>query len=408
MVKLMSKDSTHKFSDPLFLQETLISWAQINTHWKNHKGIEKLQKLIRQEFEALRAEVSLVASTPKQRHQIDGSVQSIEAAPLFVAQKRTQAPYQVLLMGHLDTVFPQESPFQSCSLEETGLLRGPGVADMKGGVLVMLAALARLEELAPEALGWTVLLNSDEEIGSPCSTELLEPFVRQAQIGLLFEPSLPDGSLVAERGSSSSYLISSKGKAAHSGRAFNEGINAIIPLCELATSLHQFNELFPKANLNVAMIQGGQAPNIIADAANLIINARCQDRKTLGALETALEEKIHNTQKHYPGQLELHLLSKRPPKPLNSQTEKIQARLIECGSKLGMDLHFGNSSGVCDGNNLAALGLPNIDTLGVCGGQLHSDQEFMEISSLRERSDLCYEFLKSLINEGLPYERNTV
>jgi len=283
---------------------------------------------------------------------------------LYVRKKRPGKRH-VLLGGHFDTVYG-ERMFRV--VREGKRLYGDGVADMKGGLLVLGEALKRFEASAwAHELGWEVRLNHDEEIGSPRSrkklVEDLAPFV----CGLWFEPALPDGALVSERKGSVNLKLTVKGKKAHIGRNPEEGQNAIHQL------LHVLQAVLSIEGVHVGKIEGGEALNVIPDQATAYLNIRSSSAQT-----------IEEVLKKLPG---CEILSARPPKPLDPFTR----RLLEWTT-----LPYRPSGGVTDGNLLAAAGLPTLDTLGVVGGHLHSDEEYMELTSLEARTDLTFRLLQSL------------
>ncbi len=181
---------------------------------------------------------------------------------------RPDAPIQVVLTGHYDTVFPADSPFQTVTTRADGALNGPGLADMKGGISVLLGALDAFEAHPDkDRVGWTVLLSPDEEIGSPASAPLLAELGARGHLGLTYEPALADGTLAGARKGSGNWHLIVTGKAAHAGRAFEEGRNAVAGAAILAAALHGLNGQREGVSVNVAKISGGGALNVVADNA---------------------------------------------------------------------------------------------------------------------------------------------
>jgi glutamate carboxypeptidase len=297
---------------------------------------------------------------------------------------------QIALTGHYDTVFPASHPFQS-PWREGELLRGPGVADMKGGIAVMLAALTAFEALPGEKnVGYEVLLSPDEEIGSVGSAPLLAQLGARAQLGLTYEPALPDGAMVDARKGSANFHLAVKGRAAHVGRAFDHGRSAVLAAAEAALALNNLNDRREGVTFNIGAIDGGGAVNVVPDNAVLRFNVRVPDAE--GALWAEAEvARVARAAGERDGiATSLHGGFTRPPKPLNHQQRTMTAWTRQAGEALGLELRFQSSGGVCEGNNLAAAGCPNIDTLGPCGGGLHSDQEFAVIASFAERAKLSF------------------
>jgi glutamate carboxypeptidase len=318
----------------------------------------------------------------------DGSVRAEAHADALRITARPDAPVQVVLTGHYDTVFPAESAFQSVTTRPDGALNGPGIADMKGGVSVLIAALEAFE-LHPERerVGWTVLLSPDEEIGSPASAPLLAELGARGHLGLTYEPSLPDGTLAGARKGSGNYHLVVTGKAAHAGRAFHEGANAVAGAAILAARLHALNGVREGVTVNVAKIAGGGPLNVVADNAVVRFNVRVPDAAAADWIEDQVRALAGEPP--FPGlTLALHGGMTRPPKPMDASQTALFEAVREAGALLGQSIAWKPSGGVCEGNNLHAAGLPNIDTLGVVGGDIHSDQEFAWPASFVERAQL--------------------
>jgi len=299
-----------------------------------------------------------------------------EACDTLLLRKRPEAPFQVLLCGHLDTVYGKEDPFQNCEQIGGDRLHGPGVADMKGGLVVAMEALAAFES-SPFArnVGWTFLCTEDEEIGSPSSEPLLRSEARRADIALVYEPSLPDGSLAGERKGSANYRLTIRGRSAHVGRNPELGVNAISKMAAL------FQELEQIEGLNVGAIEGGGPLNRVPDHCSCGLNLRTMD---LDRGRAAIEEisKRHGAQ--------TELLSSRPPKPFEKATKRLFEEVRACGDLLGQEIRWRPTGGVCDGNFIADEGTPTCDTLGVRGEHIHSDQEILWIESLTQRAKLSF------------------
>ena len=361
-------------------------WANINSHTHNQAGVAILLEEMKPAFRKLKPDLMEVISC--------GSTLG-----LFL-KKRGNAPIQVYLGGHLDTVFPVHHPFQQVSWVDDNILRGPGVADMKGGLVVLLKALEQFETLpGVEDLGWEIFINSDEEMGSPQSSSFIEMCAKRCSLALLFEPTCADGALVSERKGSANYSVISRGKKAHAGRDPTAGKHAIYPLAHLVTEMETLHAPKQGTLVNVGTIKGGEAHNIIPDYAECGMNIRSDSLKGLMHAKHTLEKKAH--------QLGLELVehSFRSPKPLDPATEKLLFALKECGSQLGLNIQWRKSGGVCDGNIMAAAGIPTLDTLGVRGGNIHTENEYLELSSLTEKADLTTLFLQEIACGNVPVQR---
>jgi glutamate carboxypeptidase len=365
-----------------------IDWAGINSGSRNAAGLAVMLDRLEAEAQYLPAVVERIATGASTSVGDDGAVRTEIHADALRITARPLAPIQVVLTGHYDTVFPAESGFQTVSTRPDGALNGPGIADMKGGISVMLAALEAFETHPDrEQVGWTVLLSPDEEIGSPASAPLLAELGARGHIGMTYEPALADGTLAGARKGSGNYHLIVSGKAAHAGRAFHEGANAVAGAAILAARLHALNGQHDGVTVNVAKISGGGPLNVVADNAVVRFNVRVPDKAASDWIEAAVQDIA--SELPFPG-LVLHLLGgmTRAPKPMDASQTALFEAVRDTGALLGQTIAWKPSGGVCEGNNLHAAGLPNIDTLGVLGGDIHSDQEFAWPASFVERAQL--------------------
>lgn len=365
-----------------------VVWANINSGSNHAEGLERVLAALETEARQLDA---LVVRVPTQGSTIvadDGSVKAVAHADALTITGRPEAPIQVVMTGHYDTVFPADSGFQTVVTRADGALNGPGVADMKGGISVLLAALVAFDTHPDkDRVGYNVLLSPDEEIGSPASAPLLAELGARGHVGMTYEPGLPDGTLAGARKGSGNYHLIVRGKAAHAGRAFHEGANAIAGAAILAASLHALNGQHDGVTVNVAKISGGGALNVVADHAVVRFNVRIPDAQTSAWISDAVKT-IAATPPFDGLTLELHGGMTRPPKPMDASQTALFEAVRQTGALLGQMIAWNPSGGVCEGNNLHAAGLPNIDTLGVRGGDIHSDQEFAWPDSFVERAQL--------------------
>lgn len=364
------------------------AWSGVNSGSRNAAGLARMLELLEAEAGALPARVARLPTAGSTRVDDDGRMREEAHADALKISARPDAPVQVILTGHYDTVFPADSAFQTVTTRPDGALNGPGIADMKGGISVMLAALEAFETHPDKArVGWTVLLSPDEEIGSPASAPLLAELGARGHVGMTYEPAMPDGSLAGARKGSGNYHLIVTGKAAHAGRAFDEGANAIAGAAILAARLHALNGQREGVTVNVAKIAGGGPLNVVADKAVVRFNVRVPDRAASDWIEAAV--RTIASEPPLPGlSLDLHGGMTRPPKPMDAAQSALFEAVRETGALLGQSIAWKPSGGVCEGNNLHAAGLPNIDTLGVLGGDIHSSQEFAWPASFVERARL--------------------
>lgn len=363
-------------------------WCAVNTGTGNLTGLAQQWDLLAQAFATLPGEVRKVDPAPVSAIAADGTERETANGAHLVLSVRPDAPRRYLLTGHMDTVFAPTHPFQTLRWLDGETLNGPGVADMKGGIAVMLAALQAFEASPVAAsVGYDVLINSDEETGSLSSAPLIAELAAGKAVALTYEPSAqPDGTLAGERPGSGNYSAVIKGRSAHAGRNPQDGRNAILAAADLALRLKALEE--PGLSVNPARIDGGSANNVVPDHAVLRFNVRPRLAEQAGKFEAALREAVRVIEKLHDVAIHLHGGVSRPPKPLTPEATALFGIVRECGEALGQPIRWQASGGVCDGNNIAACRVPVVDTMGVRGGSIHSDQEFLIVPSLAERAAL--------------------
>ncbi|MEQ1820623.1 MAG: hydrolase [Terricaulis sp.] len=372
------------------------SWSTINSGSFELPGLAAMRATLLDTVTELPGTPEVVALAPSQRVRPDGEVIDVQHGASIRVRVRPEAPIQIALTGHYDTVFPSAHPFQA-PWREGEMLRGPGVADMKGGIAVMLAALKAFETLpGAKRVGYEVLLSPDEEIGSMGSAPLLAELGARAHLGMTYEPAMADGALVDQRKGSANFHLAVKGRAAHVGRAFDDGRSAVLAAAEAALALNQLNGQRDGVTFNVGAIDGGGAVNVVPERAVLRFNIRVPDAEAAVWAEAEVRRVARDVGARDGIEAHLHGGFTRPPKPLNGQQRTMVSWTHQAGVALGLDLQFRPSGGVCEGNNLAAAGCPNIDTLGPCGGGLHSDEEFAVIASFAERAKLSFLLLAGI------------
>ncbi|MEM6535315.1 MAG: hydrolase [Pseudomonadota bacterium] len=366
-----------------------LDWSAINTGSWNKDGLDALAPKLADAFSALDAEVSLEAAVPFETVSERGEVDTFETAPVLNVTARPNAPVQIIMSGHYDTVFPPET-FESITDLGEGRLNGPGLADMKGGISVMLGALQAFETgPLKDTLGYQIVLTPDEEIGNFASADALTRAAQSgAMIGMTYEPCMDSGAMSGGRKGSAVYDIVLNGRAAHAGRAKAEGASAIEAAAHLVAGLEALNGQRDGVTVNVGSIDGGAPVNIVPDVAVIRFGCRAPDAEaanwTASRVQILFEAALAR-----PGiSGHLHGGFYRPPKPRNAAQQALFSAVSETGEAMGLSLEFVDTGGVCEGNNIFAAGVPNVDTLGVLGGRIHSDEEYMIVSSLAERAKL--------------------
>ena len=368
--------------------DQVLQWSAVNSGSRNLAGIERIAAILADAFSALPGEAKLVEAAPVDAVDSAGRPVAVEHGRNLHLTVRPDAPVQLMFTGHMDTVFGETHDFQQTRWLEDGVLNGPGVADMKGGIAVMLAALKAVEasEVA-ERIGYEVIINSDEEVGSLGSAPLIAQAARGKRAALTYEPSaLPDGTLAGARPGSGNYSLVVRGRSAHAGRNPEDGRNAVLAAADLALRLEKLKR--DGLSVNPGRIDGGGPSNVVPDLAVLRVNLRPRTPEIEAEAERLIDEAVAAVAAERDIQIEVHGGFGRPPKPMTPEAERLFELVKAAGADLGQSIGWQPSGGVCDGNNIAACGVPVVDTMGVRGGKIHSMEEYLIFESLGERAAL--------------------
>ena len=365
-----------------------MAWANVNSGSANMDGLSTVAEMLATEFATLPGEVTLREPATVTAIDADGREFEKPHGRHLVCSVRPQAVRRFLLTGHMDTVFPADHPFQSLTWLDDDTLNGPGTADMKAGLAIILEALTAFEtsEVA-SSVGYDVMINSDEETGSLSSAALIDELARGKRAALTYEPSaLPDGTLAHARGGSGNYSLTFTGQSAHAGRNPEDGRNAVVAAADCAVRLKAMQHA--DLPINPAKIEGGAANNVVPDHAVLHFNIRPKTIPAGEAFASDLDALLADLEASHEVSIHRHGGITRPPKPVDEKAQKLFDLVKRSGADLGQDIGWKSTGGVCDGNNIAANHVPIVDTMGVRGGSIHSPQEFMIVSSLTERAQL--------------------
>jgi glutamate carboxypeptidase len=368
--------------------DQVLGWSAINSGSRNLGGLERMADVLVDAFAALPGLLRM--ENPARVEAVDGAGRTlnIEHGRHLHLSVRPTAPVQLLFTGHMDTVFAPDHPFQETRWLEEGVLNGPGVADMKGGLAVMLAALKAVETSpGADRIGYEVVINSDEEVGSLASAALLAQAARSKRAALTYEPAaLPDGTLAGARPGSGNFAMVVRGRSAHAGRNPEDGRNALLAAADLALRLDALKR--DGLTVNPSRIDGGSPTNVVPDLAILRVNLRPRTPEIEAEAKRAIDDAVSTISAERHVQIELNGGFARPPKPLTPQAEALFSLVKQAGADLGQPIAWQPSGGVCDGNNIAACGVPVVDTMGVRGGKIHSSEEYLIVESLAERAAL--------------------
>ena len=382
-----AREAVERIDANLMLSQ-ILDWAAINSGSRNLAGLGHMASNLADVFSALPGELGYEEPSPVDNVDTGGRSTSIQHGQHLHLTVRPDAPIQLLLTGHMDTVFGVDHGFQETRWLEDGILNGPGVADMKGGIAVMLAALKAVEHSPiADRFGYEVVINSDEEVGSLSSADLLARSARGKRAALTYEPSaLPDGTLAGARPGSGNFSFVVRGRSAHAGRNPEDGRNALLAASELA--LHLASSRYPGLNVNPSRIDGGSPSNVVPDLAILRVNLRPRTPEDEDRARELIQTAVDAIAAERDVRIEVHGGFGRPPKPLTPEAEALFNLVKQAGADLGQTIGWQPSGGVCDGNNIAACGVPVVDTMGVRGGKIHSMEEFLIVESLHERAAL--------------------
>ena len=363
-------------------------WSTINSGTGNLPGLRAVAGLLADAFAGVPGVVRLVAPAPATAIAADGTQLAVERGHHLHVCVRPEAARRVLLTGHMDTVFPADHAFQTLQETSPGIVNGPGVADMKGGIAVMLAALLAFETSPVAAsLGYDVMINSDEETGSASSAPLIAQLAQGKRAALTYEPAaLPDGTLAGARPGSGNFSFVVTGRAAHAGRNPDDGRNAVLAAAALALALAALRA--GGLSVNPARIDGGGPNNVVPDRAVLRVNLRPTTPRHEAAARAGIAAAVAEVERGHDVAIAVHGGFGRPPKPLDDRALALFGLVRSAGDDLGQPIAWRATGGVCDGNNIAACGVPVVDTMGVRGGAIHSPDEYLIVESLAERAAL--------------------
>lgn len=361
------------------------------TGGRHTQGLDQSRALLTARAARLGATVRTVDGSPRPTWLYGDHEQSLPVPALPTAIcRRAGHGREILLCGHLDTVHDPASSFRELTLSNDGQrATGPGCVDMKGGLVIALAALEALESCG-HRLAWTLLLNSDEETGSYHSFKAIYDEAARVHaaggIGIAVEPATEAGALVTQRAGSGQFIVEVQGRAAHVGRDFSKGVSAVTALAEVVLEIAKLSNEAQEVVVNIGPMQGGKATNVVPDHAAAWGNVRFPTPKIAEDLQRTLEG-LSGTRSSG-AKVKLTTSFHRPAKPETPEVLAFAKFVGVAAADLGQPLSFAKTAGVCDGNIMQSAGLPTLDTLGVRGGGLHTPDEWIEIASLVERCQL--------------------
>lgn len=306
----------------------------------------------------------------------------------WLARIRGAGGGRLMLIGHLDTVYPDGTAAVRPMKIDGARVLGPGTSDMKGGLLVGMYALRALQHI-----GWrdfaeiVFFFNSEEEIGSPVSRPLYSQAAREMDAAFVLEAARANGDIVSARKGSGQFTVRVKGKAAHAGVEPEKGANAVLELAHQIIALHKLNGIAPGVTVNAGVIGGGIRSNVVPEEARALVDVRAVDPAGVEKIRRAIAEMngrttVAGTQVEIEGGFDFQPMTKTPA--IAYLVELAQAVVRE----LGFEVKDAATGGASDANTLAALGVPVLDGLGPIGGLDHSPAEYIEAGSIVPRAAL--------------------
>lgn len=349
-------------------------------------GIEKVAAYFQKRFSKLGWNTQALSFA-------DGDVPCLEAAN--VDPHAPGVEFDFLFLGHMDTVFLKGTVQKRSFAIDGKHAKGPGVCDMKGGLVAVLHVMETLQHFGiADKLSLCVGFNSDEEIGSRASRPWFEDLARKSKRVFIFEPCRTGGKHVLQRKGGGGYDIYCYGKAAHAGVEPEKGANAVVELAHQILKIATFGNPELGTTVSVNVIDGGTKDNVIPDFAKAAVDVRVADSTEIKRLEACFQKITQST--HVQGvRTEVKGEINRPPMIPSEKTLQLWEQIVQIGNQLGQEMKLIATGGGSDGNFTSALGVPTIDGMGPRGGRAHSEDEFLELDSIVPTVQLICEICKA-------------
>jgi len=367
--------------------------VDINTGTANINGLNQYRDMLSQDLKALGFITQTHSSNDIEVLSCKGG--SIQIADHLVATRTGSAGNKVLINGHMDTVFSKEDEFQTLVIEDSGVLKGPGVADMKGGIVIMINALRALHQQGLlDDSNLTVLFNSDEEIGSLGSRQLIEDLAKRHDVGLVFEGTYNNLATRARKGLGQARLRVT-GRESHAGGAHVEGVSASLEMAHKVIEVEKLTDYQRKVTVNTGVLSGGEKRNTVPGCADAYIDMRFPELEAGEQLKEDIKRIASKTvvkNPKYPNlpKVESWVVLHRPVKPEDAKVDEIISEAIALSTLIGEPIVGTRySGGGTDGSIAQGVGLPTMDSLGMDGKGAHSSREESTVQSLIARTKLA-------------------
>lgn len=367
-------------------QSLLEKIVNINSGTNNVEGHEAIRQILIPEFEKL---------------GLKATVHKLEKGHKVVSFALPGAKPDLLLMGHIETVFKKDSPFQKFRVRGNRIY-GPGIIDMKAGIVMTLDLIKRFKEPG-QLKRFLVILNDDEEIGFPYSHALVKRLVANIKAGLIFEPGLPGGTVVTSHSGVRWMTLSVKGKAAHAGLEPEKGISACVELSHKVVELSKLSDYARKLSVNVGVINAGSKPNVVCENATAKIDVRFVEKDDVDRTDKLIRE---ITARHYVYNDRLKVAPTAKiktdisiPSMPSDRTKRLYGLLQIAGKKVGQKITGSHVGFASDANQLAATNMDLLVGLGPYGKGMHTTTEFLTIASYDERLKLTEALIREIFRQ---------
>jgi glutamate carboxypeptidase len=341
-------------------------------------GVNKVADLMQGRFRDRAWQVERI------RHSPAGD--SPQLGDLLIATLDGRGQGRALLVGHMDTVFPEGTAAERPFRIEGSTAYGPGVSDMKGGLLEGFYAVTCLQDAGFEGFGSiTYVCNPDEEIGSPFSG----PFIQERAAGVsacfVLEGARENGDIVSSRKGVRDTRIVFHGRAAHAGVEPERGRSATLQAAHTTIALHELNGRWPGVTVNVGVMQGGTRPNVVAERCELHVDVRAV---TANDFEEAIEEIDRRARETVVPDVSVEIIAQAgfPPMEKTEATARLVERAKSLAAELGFEVNDAATGGASDANPVAGMGVPTLDGLGPIGGADHAPGEWLDLGSVVSRT----------------------
>jgi glutamate carboxypeptidase len=304
---------------------------------------------------------------------------------LLIARTDGSGDRRILLVGHTDTVFDAGTAAERPFTIDGSIARGPGVSDMKGGLLTGIFAVHALRDAGIDAFSHiTYVCNPDEEIGSPFSGPVIRDLASHHDVAFVLEGGRDNGDIVSSRKGITDYTVTVHGRAAHAGVEPEKGRSAIVAAADLTTRLQALNGRWPGVTVNVGTIHGGTRTNVVAERCTLEVDLRSPDTATLEEAEREIDA-ICASPSMRDVAMDVDRAGWHRPMERTDAIAALAARATKLAAELGIDLHDAATGGASDANTIAAAGTPVLDALGPVGGADHAPGEWIDVDSIVPR-----------------------